>query len=247
MKKLLLSLVLCSLFVGNTLAQSNPTAPTNNKPRTINAVLLDKAIDGLDIPVYLPTAENVTIQYYWYPTKMAFGEEVRSGNTPEKTETGVYTNGRLHMYYKETCVYKIHWSYDGGITLIVKYRTTGEEIRSYTLSSFNMKWVDRKDLKSSGSGLSSGASIYISNVVLQNEIKYDDLLHLDGYYMSGDALYKKTSRKVLRKSSGQLAKKWVDESETDLVTRFTPDGMYLNSTSRFNSYNPTRCELYYLQ
>ncbi|MBE6203486.1 MAG: hypothetical protein E7135_07520 [Rikenellaceae bacterium] len=243
MKKYLLLFALCCFMVGNVSAQS--TAPTSSKIKSINTTLLWKAIGNVNIPVYRDYSENATIDYLWYSTKMVFGEEQRESDTPSRTEKGKYVNGRLSMYHKSNAVYRLEWSYEGLLTSVTQYKPTGEEIGRYGLSSFGLKWVDRLDRRSSGKGASTSASIYISNVVLQDETCHESLLYLDGYYVSGDWLYNKTVVKSLEKVSGQVAKKWVDRSATKKTQQITEDGI-LVSNSSFDWNNSIRCEAYYV-
>lgn len=243
MKKYLLLLALCCFMVGNVSAQS--TAPTSSKIKSINTTLLWKAIGKVSIPVYRDYSENATIEYHWYSTKTMFGEEQREYDTPSRTEKGKYVNGRLSMYHKSDAVYRLEWSYEGLLTSVTKYKPTGEEIGRYGLSSFGLKWVDRVDRRSSGKGASTSASIYISNVVLQDETCHESLLFLDGFYVSGDWLYWKVVRKSLEKVSGQVAKKWVDTSETKKMEQITEDGIFVSNSS-FDWNNSIRCAAYYV-
>lgn len=243
MKKYLLLFALCCFMVGNVSAQS--TAPTSSKIKSINTTLLWKAIGNVNIPVYRDYSENATIEYHWYSTKMMFGEEQRESDTPSRTEKGQYVNGRLSMYHKSNAVYRLEWSYDGVLTGVTEYKPTGEEVRRYSLSSLGLKWVDRVDRRSSGKGASTSASIYISNVVLERENCNEDVLFLDGFYVSGDWLYWKVVRKNLIKVSGQIAKKWVDTSETTKMLQIHDDGRFVSKTS-FDWNNSIRCEAYYV-
>lgn len=161
--KRVLFLLLSSLFVGNTMAQTSPVAPTSLEIQTKNSVLLKDVMMGvfllddnnkmiyygntyIRIPLYLSVPQDVTIKYCWYGTKMAFGEEIRVSEEPEYIEEGMYVNGRLTMYKTKTMLKKdqtvfckFNWSDNGEIMSVDKYNADGDLIRSYKSENYNVE------------------------------------------------------------------------------------------------------------
>ncbi len=224
MKKNFLLAALCCLFVSATFAQTSPLAPKDYQSKVRNSTWLYIAIENINIPVYLNSARNVTIQYCWYNTTLQFGNSIRTSEEPIRKEEGCYTNGRLTQYNNGSSIYRISWSSSGAITGITKYDYNGINYQTYTLSS--MYWVDHKALKSKGKGLSSPASIYISDVLLKAEHASDTELYLVGYCISSGWLCQLNVAKSLRKVRGKLAKGWKDDSGIDRLKEINSDGSF---------------------
>lgn len=223
MKKNFLLAALCCLFVSATFAQTSPLAPKDYQSKVRNSTWLYKAIENINIPVYLNSARNVTIQYCWYNTTLQFGNSVRTSEEPIRKEEGCYTNGRLTQYNKGSHIYHISWSSSGAITGITKYYDNGTNYE-YTLSG--MYWVDHKALESKGKGLSSSASIYISDVLLTDKHASDTDLLLTGYCISSGWLCEQIVTKLLVKVRGQLAKGWKDYSRIHWLKKINSDGSF---------------------
>lgn len=224
MKKNFLLAALCCLFVSATFAQTSPLAPKDYQSKVRNSTWLYIAIENINIPVYLNSARNVTIQYCWYNTTFQFGDSIRTSEEPIRKEEGCYTNGRLTQYNNGSSIYRISWSSSGAITGITKYNYNGINYQTYTLSG--MYWVDHKALKSKGKGLSSSASIYISDVLLIDEYASDTELFLRGYCISSGWLCQQYVVKSLGKVRGQLAKGWKDNSGIDRLKKINSDGSF---------------------
>lgn len=224
MKKNFLLAALCCLFVSATFAQTSPLAPKDYQSKVRNSTWLYIAIGNINIPVYLNSARNVTIQYCWYNTTLQFGNSVRTSEEPIRKEEGCYTNGRLTQYNNGSYIYRISWSSSGAITGITQYDYNGTNYQTYTLSG--MYWVDHKALKSKGKGLSSSASIYISDVLLKDEYASDTVLRLWGYCISSGWLCEQIVEKSLGKVRGQLAKGWKDDSRIDRLKKINSDGSF---------------------
>lgn len=223
MKKNFLLAALCCLFVSATFAQTSPLAPEDYQSKVRNSTLLYLAIENINIPVYLNSARNVTIQYCWYNTTLQFGNSVRTSEEPIRKEEGCYTNGRLTQYNNGSYIYRISWSSSGAITGITQYYYSGTHYETYTLG---MYWVDYKVLESKGKGLSNPASIYISDVLLKDEYATDTVLRLWGYCISSGWLCEQIVVKRLGKVRGQLAKGWEDESKIYRLRKINSDGSF---------------------
>lgn len=241
MKKYFFLAVLCCLFTRISLAQSSPMAPTDYKSKVINSTLLYKAIGDVNIPVYLTSARNATIQYCWYSTESQWGSRVRTSENPIRTEQGTYINGRLSDYKGESYFYKISWSSSGVITAIDKYNSSGNHYATYTLSSIGVYWTDYKNLRSPGKGLSGPTYKHISSVLLNHEYADNSAVVLSGYCISGGWLCKEIKRAYLGDVRGQIAKGWIDCSGTSNLRKINPDGSF-DGEKCFELNNRARCD-----
>ena len=247
MKKSFLLIVSCCLFACVTFAQSSSVAPKDYKSLTINCYLLWKAFDShnnLDIPVYLTSARDVTIEYRWYKTTMQWGNCVRVSEEPVRVEQGTYVNGRLTDYKKEYVFYNIEWSPTGIITKINKYDKDGKSCGTYVLP-YGWYWTDYEAVKLEGTGLASPSSVHVRNTLVQEKVVNDVFGDLTGWYISSGQLIFKATMKELRKVDGQLAKKWVDTSWEKVICTFNPNGS-VRSSSSFDFNNSSKCACFEL-
>ncbi len=250
MKKYLL-VALCCFFACATFSQSGPTAPQTYKAKVMNSSLLYEAIRDVDIPVYLSYPMDVNIKYCWYDTDLVWGEQVRTSETPCRKEEGTYTNGRLSMYKKGDYFYQILWSPDGAIKSINKYNSSGNLIQEYTFSSIKghregyhrAHWEDYKSISCEGKGLASPSSIHISRALVFYEYKRNDCVFLEAYCIEDGWLCVKCVEKDLERVRGQLAKKWVDRSETYQRKKINSDGSF-DGKSCFDINNKVKCEYF---
>lgn len=241
MKKSFLLMVSCCLFACVTFAQSSSVAPKDYKSQTINSYLLYKAVNnGPNIPVYLTSARDVTIEYCWYKTAMQWGNCVRVSEEPVRIEQGTYVSGRLTDYKKEGVFYNIEWSPTGIITKINKYDKDGKSCGTYALP-YGWYWTDYEAVKLEGKGLTSPSSVHVRNTLVKEKI----WCGFYGFYFSSGQLIDKNTTKELMKVDGQLAKKWVDTSREKVICTFNPDGSVCSS-SCFDFNNSSKCAYFEL-
>lgn len=230
--------LLTMLFPAKGSGQSNALAPQGYRLRTINSALLEIAIGNVNSPVYLNLVQDVKIIYRWYDTRMAFGEKVRISEDPIYTEECTYSNGRLSMYKKESIFYKIHWSIEGEITKIVLYNSNGDELRSYSLSTYKWYWTSYEQLV----GEKLGGDIFIKDVLLAYKYNSSEKRRLDGYRVdnfrfdgSYDLKYK-TVESTFGKIRGQISKGWKRYENEKKVADVFPDGR-IKKDSNFRNFD----------
>ncbi len=245
MKKSFLLIVSCCLFACVTFAQSSSVAPKDYKSQTINSLLLREAsndhYDGsINIPVYLTSARDVTIEYCWYKTAMQWGNCVRVSEEPVRVEQGTYVNGRLTDYKTAKFFYNIEWSPTGIITRINKYDKDGKSCGTYALP-YGWYWTDYETIELEGKGLTSPSSVHIRNTL----VKEKTWCGFYGFCFSSGQLIHKRTQKELMKVDGQLAKKWVDTSWESVICKFNPDGS-MCSSSCFDFNNSSKCACFEL-
>lgn len=239
MKKIALFLfLLIMLSPTKGLGQSNTLAPQGYRLRTINSALLEIAIGNVNSPVYLNLVQDVKIIYRWYDTRMAFGEKVRISEDPIYTEECTYSNGRLSMYKKESIFYKIHWSLEGEITKIVLYNSNGDELRSYSLSTYKWYWTSYEHLE----GEKSRGYIHLKDVLITYKYNSSEKRHLEGYRVtdlsfdgSYDLKYKRVES-TYGKVKGQIAKGWKSYENEKKVADVFPDGR-IKKDSNFRNFD----------
>lgn len=211
----------------HTMAQSGPLVPQTKELKTWNSFLLYEVFGKhVNIPVYLNSAENISIQFCWYSTKMVFGERVRTSENPYRIEEGTYINGRLSMYTKEGYSYKLEWSSDGGLIRIRKYsQTTGSE---YPIAFHSRQWTtESTTINCPGKGLIVSTHIYMPKGVLSTE-RYlkPDYKRLVWYEIKNQCLYKITKAKSLERPRGQLAQEWMDRSSEERLVNIMFNGSF---------------------
>lgn len=234
MKKVVAFLTMLVVLTINAFAQAGAYSSTVVK--TKNVVLLYRAIGDVNIPTMLHSPKNGKVVYCWYPTRMAFGENVRTSETPDYKEEGTYTDGRLTFYKQGAYYYRIKYAADGCIERIIKYNSSGDELENTSLASEKLYWTSYKKLDCPGKGLVSPSSVYISNVLLNREYKSSSYVSLSGYCIEGSKLVLKRAARELTKVSGQLAKKWVmDDGGSDMATIY--DDGRIKSSSSFRNFD----------
>lgn len=253
MKKLLLGLILSLLSTSAIMAQS---FQSNDEETVRNALTLHMScwnskvyLEKLCIPLYVATPQNGTVKFCWYDTKMVFGEKVRTGEKPSRTEEGTYVNGRLSMYKRsDNDIYKFNWVNTGNMVLlesIVRYRGDGSEIDRYTREYY--PWEKEKTISSRASNHHT-RSISMSNALITKEYgSSDGTLILEGYQFYGGRLRQKYARGEYIRRNWQQSAGEQHYYQQDYLN-ITPDGRFsrkgLSDEELYDLNDPVRCECY---
>lgn len=243
MKKISLFFLLVTLFTNNLWAQSAITAPESYEYRFTNAHLILKAIGyNMEIPVYLDYFKDTKINYYWYETKMAFGEKVRTSENPKWTAEGTYTNGRLSFYKSSSGKYfRLSWTTDGRINSITKYDKDGREIDKFIPSG-----ITDKTIKLPGNLLTSESSMKLYDVIIDDTYKSDNgkLIAYSVYEYVRDG--ENARLKYMQVNAKKERNAWkTDRFERDYKSiKIFRDGQLAPASNHnpvFNPNDPVRC------
>lgn len=245
MKKLLLGLIASILSTSAIMAQS---FLDNNEENVRNAYTLymsrsysSSFLYELHIPLYVNYPKNGTVKFCWYNTKMVFGEEVRTSESPSRTEEGTYVDGRLSMYKSnDGYIYKFNWGNVRDMVLlesIVQYNSTGNEM-SRSQRSTEYQWEKEKII--SARVRKHVRNLYMHNALITQERSQSTSLYLEGYKLSGDLIREKHSSYY---KNGY----WHYDlfHKMDIVLRIMPDGRFPSDSPRlFDFNNNIKCESY---
>lgn len=257
MKKISLFFLLVTLFTNNLWAQSAITAPEDYNYRFTNAHLILKALNRahegraikdpqnyMEIPVYLDYFKDTKINYYWYETKMVFGEKVRTSEKPIKTIEGTYTNGRLSFYKSGKAggqYYRLNWSSDGKITSITEYSEDGSERYTFRPAS-----ITNKTIKLPGNLLTSESSMKLYDVIIDDTLKSDNGKHIyySVYEYVGDG--ENARLKYMQVNANKERNAWKTERfERDYLSiKIFRNGQLAPASNHnpvFNPNDPVRC------